>query len=258
MKQIIFLFLLMICFVSMSQAQILLKQETLSNKMHSYVLGFKGIKKAKSMFVSGEMSKRVVDNKVVWDKIPIYDTDGDGLYEYTIVTYNKLIKYYVSGEGVKWNPNLSKEPTYDSESQCLVTGFVDGGLVSQSEFKLQYPGKWGDEFIRGETVANGKIAIICNLTYVEIPSGVTADYPFFQVSPKWDITRATILNSWGWALILLNPEDIEDQDAEGNQYPGILRLGYGIMTTTGEKLWPAFLDKCQFWVKDVGIRINFN
>jgi hypothetical protein len=245
MKKIFFLILLAgFLMPTISESQVLVVSEQLPNKMYIYHLKFKKPKKASSMYISGEMTAKVnPDGSVVWEKISIYDSDGDGEYEYTFVTWNRLIKFYVSGEGVRWNPQLVDSPFYDEDSGCWIIGFQDGELVTRSEFKPVYPGTWGDEFIRGEIIGD-----YLHLYFNNNMLSEGAVECFAQLSGNgWQEMPETILNGWGWGEVKVKISKIYYQDEKGEKHYNILRLGFGGYNAKGEQVWPMEIDKSIFF-----------
>ncbi len=238
-----------------SNAQVLVTTSELGNKMIEYKVEFEQpTKKSTQVFISGEMTETTNSaGEVEWANVEIFDKDGNGLYEYTFVTWNRLIKFYVSAVNIKWNPKLALSTFYDEESKCLIVGFVDHKLITKNEFKPLYPGTWGDTYIRGED--RDFLYVNCNMLSKPTVS------VFAQLSSdEWKERELKIINNWGWAVIPLKFETVYWRDEEGEKHLGELRLGFGGRTPSGEIVWPISIERAVVAYDPFtkGFKIKFN
>ncbi len=254
MKKTFLLFLAVFLTPMITNAQVLFETKLLPNMMVEYRVGLPVLKKATVAYISGEMTEKIsATGEVEWERVEIKDSDGDGYYEYTFVTWNRLIKFYYSAVNINWNPLLKNSNYFDEESGCWIIGFVDQQLLTAAEFKPIYPGTWGDGFIRGEMI-NNQVCLMFNCQTLSEPT-VEA---FVQLSGhQWKEEKLQMLNSWGWGMICLKPKDLFWQDEAGNINENELWLGFGGYSPEGKKVWPRSIDKSRFYVLDKGFKLTF-
>ncbi len=237
MKKVFVVILFALFLMPRVDAQVLKSYEELSNKMGKYVLEVPQLKGTN--IISGDMLPLVEENGITtWSKIEIFDSDGNGLVEYTYIGWNILLKCYWTSLEKKWNPLLAKQPCFDEESGLLLIGLVDGQIITNDLFKPLFLGQYGDSYIGVDVdKKGGKVYLYFNYNTMTIID--PAMVPFVQLSSrKWKEKEVTIINSWGWGCISEDLDHVFYQDENGEKYYNVERLGFGAYLPSGEKTWP--------------------
>jgi len=250
MKKVFVVMLFALFLMPRVDAQVLKSYEEQSNKMGKYVLEVPDLKGED--FISGDMLPLIEKNgEVQWSKEEIYDSDGNGLVEFTYIGWNVLLKCYWTSPSLEWNKHMSKQPCYrevekpdGSVEKLLYIGLVDGQVVQLEEFHSKFLGDYHDAFV-GWEIAGDLAYVYFNYNTMTIVDPQMV--PFVQLSSRgWKEREVTILNSWGWGYITEKLDHLYYQDEEGEKHYGDLQLGFGAYLPSGEKTWPKNVDNMKF------------
>jgi hypothetical protein len=148
----LFFHIIIVClfFIAMktnSQAQTLVSSKFIPEiGKYEYVIAVNSTKSYRQPFIAGDWD---LENNG-WKQNPVEEING--MYQFTIVSYNKLVKFYYSDFS---KPKaMEKSRFFSSETYCYHVLLKDGNLYSENEIQLGIPGAYGDGFVRWDYVDN--------------------------------------------------------------------------------------------------------
>ncbi|WKZ24491.1 MAG: hypothetical protein QY321_02645 [Patescibacteria group bacterium] len=236
-----FAFLMILFFAPRSEAQELKSSTYLPEiGMYEYVLELAVPKRYKTPYAASDLQPKPDGSG--WEEILIYDSDGNGLYEFKFRSYNRIIAMYWSDiKRADANLPMQKSPYFNIDTKCVHFAVFDGKMVSVSEFNPTPPGKYGDEYVRWDDYnADWEVPIWVNNTPIY---GEDFQYHFVMHSTNsWKHQHQVFTDASGWGKILVDPEQ-NDYDQ-----PDYIGLGYGALLRSGDIVWPALrVEKVQYW-----------
>ncbi len=187
-----------------------------------------------------------------WRTIDLKDEDGNGYAELRFTTYNKIdgVQFYYwdrveqtkQQEGKKnvlGNPFMNKKRCdyYDKKAANFVLMPVDGKVYHMGEVSLPEPPGTGDHMNR--VVDKGEyIELYSYYGVVNAASFVSAFVMleaagFNEEKQEWNEVPQVIIDANAWAMTTVAKKDINANNKNGD-----LRLGYGVKTASGQRVFP--------------------
>lgn len=211
--------------------------------IYEYTLEVSVPKKYKAPFAAMDLIPNA--DGTDWEKIPIYDTDGNGKYEVTFRAYNGVVTMYWSDfNKPDQNKPMRSSPFFYENLGCVRFALVDGQMIAADQFNPTLPGIKGDNYIRwGGYNENWEVPVFVNNSEIRIPEGEEVQYYFALSSPKnWEHQQQEFFDASGWGRVFIDPD-------EGDyEVSGFIGLGYGALLKSGKIVWPSLkVDEVKHW-----------